>query len=133
MTLQTNAVRGSDATDCSHVAVLCAAPNSIYKQIDGVVVYDAERDARTFSGGMPVVAHPPCRAWSAFCGHQAKPEPGEKELGPWCVEQVRNSGGVLEHPAHSRLWQACDLPRPGERSRGGLWSMWIEQHRAGNG
>jgi hypothetical protein len=30
------------------------------------------------------------------------------------VEQVRRWGGVLEHPAHSRLWAAADLPRPGE-------------------
>ena len=28
------------------------------------------------------------------------------------VEQVREFGGVLEHPADSRLWDVCDLPRP---------------------
>lgn len=28
------------------------------------------------------------------------------------VEQVRKFGGVLEHPAGSRLWEACRLPLP---------------------
>lgn len=110
------------------VAILCAARNSVYHDIDGVDVYDAARDCRTFAGGMPVVAHPPCRSWSAFLRHQAKPSPGEKDLGPWCVEQVRRWGGVLEHPAHSRLWDACGLPKPGETARDGSWSMCVDQY-----
>lgn len=36
------------------------------------------------------------------------------DLGPVAVAQVRRWGGVLEHPARSRLWQHCGLPRPGE-------------------
>lgn len=97
------------------VAALCVAPNSIYKQMDGVAVYDKRRDVRTFAGGMPVVAHPPCRAWSAYTSHQAKPEPGEAELGLICADHLRNEGGVLEHPAHSRLFAAAGLPLPGQR------------------
>jgi len=77
------------------VAVLCARANSNYVGIPGVQIYDRKRDARTFPGGMPVIAHPPCRAWSVFCAAQAKPEPGEMELGLWCVEQVRRWGGIL--------------------------------------
>lgn len=46
------------------VAVLFARADSIYKGLPGVDVYDADRDARTFPGGCPVVAHPPCRAWA---------------------------------------------------------------------
>lgn len=109
------------------VAVLCVARNSIYKQIEGLDVYDIDRDARTFPGGMPIVGHPPCRAWSAYCRHQAKPLPGEKELAPMVVELLRKTGGVLEHPAHSRLWDELDLPKPGEPQRGGLWSMAVKQ------
>lgn len=108
------------------IAVLCVAKNSIYKSLHGVDCYDIDRDCRTFPGGMPVVAHPPCRSWSAYCAHQAKPMPGEKELGPWCVEQLRQWGGVLEHPAHSRLWAECNLPTPGS-SRGSEWAMQVEQ------
>src|SRR5687767_6615617 len=111
----------------SEVAILCAHSNSAYAGMDGVVIYDKKRDVRTFEGGMPVVAHPPCRAWSAFCAHQAKPEDGEKELGPLCVKWLLKCGGILEHPAHSRLWDACRLPKPGWESRSELWSIEVSQ------
>lgn len=97
------------------VAALCVAPNSGYKAMPGVECYDQARDVRSFPGGMPVVAHPPCRAWSAYTAHQAKPAPGEKELGLLCAEWLRREGGVLEHPAHSRLFEAARLPMPGQR------------------
>lgn len=109
------------------VSVLCAGCRSVYRGIPGVDVYDAARDARTFVGGTPVVCHPPCRSWSAYCAHQAKPLPGERDLGPWCVEQLRRCGGVLEHPAYSRLWSACGLPLPGQMTRGDLWSAEVLQ------
>ncbi len=97
------------------VAALCVAPNSVYKTMAGVEAYDKGRDVRQFAGGMPVVAHPPCRAWSAYTAHQAKPEPGEKELGLLCADWLKREGGVLEHPAHSRLFAAAGLPAPGKR------------------
>lgn len=113
------------------VAVLCVQRNSAYHGMDGVEAYDLERDARTFPGGMPVIAHPPCRSWSAHCSHQAKPEAGEQELGLWCVEQVIEWGGILEQPAHSRLWGTAGLPEPGQttgRAFGNwLWSMEVWQ------
>lgn len=100
------------------VAVLCCSKRSVYKSFEGVDCYDIDRDARTFTGGFPVVAHPPCRSWSAYCAHQAKPLPREKELAPMCVLWLMRCGGVLEHPAHSRLWDAMELPKPGERKYG---------------
>jgi len=109
------------------VAALCVAPRTVYRDIPGVECYDQARDVRTFAGGMPVVAHPPCRAWSAYCAHQAKPEPGEKDLGPLCVEWLRKCGGILEHPAHSRLFDYCKLPKPGWTAPGHLWSMEVSQ------
>ena len=109
------------------VAILCAARNSVYKEFDGVEVFDIDRDARTFDDCLPVVCHPPCRAWSAFCAHQAKPLLGEKDLAPWCVDKLRENGGVLEHPAHSRLWRHLNLPLPGEEQRGGMWSLAVKQ------
>lgn len=118
------------------VAVLCAARRSVYHGIDGVEVYDAERDARTFPGGMPVVAHPPCRLWSAYCSHQAKSEDPEAEraLGRFCVEMVRQNGGVVEQPAHSRLWRACGLPSPDRKAyrRNDGFSIEIPQYWFGD-
>jgi len=40
---------------------------------------------------------------------------------------LRACGGVLEHPAHSRLWDELKLPKPGQELREGLWSMEIWQ------
>ena len=109
------------------VAILCAARKTVYRTMPDLDIYDIDRDVRTFAGGMPIVAHPPCRSWSAYFAHQAKPLPGEKELGPLCVDWLRKCGGVLEHPAHSRLWDHCGLPLPGERERDGVWSLAIDQ------
>lgn len=110
------------------VSVLCVHGNSIYKTMPGVEAYDMNRDARTFPGDTPIVAHPPCRAWSTHCRHQAKPLPGEKELGPWCADMLRQCGGVLEHPAHSHLFEAAGLPMPGCRIGDlhtiAVWQAW---------
>ena len=108
------------------VAILCASTKSAYHRMTGVEVYDLNRDALTFPGGMPVVAHPPCRAWSKYCDHQAKPAPGEKELGLWCCEQLRRWGGVLEQPSGSKLFKAACFPGPQEM-KGDLWTIEVWQ------
>lgn len=108
------------------VAALCVAPNSIYHRLPGVDAFDRSRDVRTFAGGVPIVAHPPCRTWSTYTRHQAKPDPGEKWLGMHCADLLRRWGGVLEHPAHSRLFEAAGLPPPGER-RGDLFTVAVWQ------
>jgi hypothetical protein len=110
-----------------HVAILCAARKSYYHNMAGVVVYDITRDARTFAGDMPVVAHPPCRGWSIKMRHEAKPTPGEMELGIWCCEQLRRCGGILEQPAGSLLFRAGGLPMPFAGSRDDIWSLCVHQ------
>lgn len=72
--------------------------------------YDEARDARTYAGPWPVVAHPPCGPWGCL-KHLWKG--GGKDLAPAAVDQVRRFGGVLEHPANSKLWEFCNLPPPG--------------------
>ena len=84
------------------VAALFVRRDSIYKTMPGVDCYDIDRDARTFPGGMPIVAHPPCRTWGKY-SHRAKAPEGEHELALWAVEQVCKWGGVLEHPIGSAL------------------------------
>ena len=116
------------------VAALFVRADSVYKTMAGVYCYDIERDARLWPGGMPLVAHPPCRAWGRL-RHMSKPRDDEKALAPWAVDQVRRWGGVLEHPARSSLWPALGLPRPGDApDQFGGWATGIHQfdfgHRA---
>jgi hypothetical protein len=96
----------------SDVAVLYIDKNGCYpKLVVPENCYDEARDARTYAGPWPVVAHPPCGNWSAL-RHLA----GDchKWLGPQAVDQVRLYGGVLEHPARSGLFYHCRLPIPEE-------------------
>lgn len=109
------------------VSVLFARADSIYKQLPGCDVWDIERDARNWTGKCHDVAHPPCRAWGVFSMF-AKPRDDEKALAPWAVDQVRQFGGVLEHPAGSKLWPVLGLPEPGKRDEFGGWTLPVHQH-----
>ena len=116
------------------VAVLFARADSIYKAQPGADVYDIDRDARTYAGQWPVVAHPPCRAWGRL-RQFANPRPDEKALAIFAVEKVRQLGGVLEHPECSSLWNEAGLPMPGcGVDEFGGWTLPLDQfwfgHRA---
>lgn len=117
----------------AQVAVLFARADSVYKTLPWVDVYDMERDARTYDGPWPVVAHPPCRAWGQL-RHMASPRADERNLARLAVALVREFGGVLEHPAGSKLWPAQQLPEAGKRDQWGGWTHVISQqwfgHRA---
>ena len=114
------------------VSVLFARGDSVYKSLPGCDVWDIDRDARRWPGGSPVVAHPPCRAWGQL-RQFAKPRPDEKVLALWSVEQVREFGGVLEHPNRSSLWPVAGLPEPGSGAdRFGGWTFPIHQHCFGH-
>lgn len=104
------------------IAVLFARADSAYKDLPDVEVYDMERDARTYDGPWPVVAHPPCRAWGRLRTF-ANPRPDERNLARLAVALVREFGGVLEHPAGSTLWAAQRLPTPGNRDDYGGWTL----------
>lgn len=109
------------------VAILCASQHSEYRKIPGVEIYDIKRDVFSFTGGMPVIAHPPCRAWSKFCKHQAKPMPNEKDIGLFCAQKVWECGGILEQPAFSLLFAAANLPLPGSIISKTSWSTCVWQ------
>lgn len=117
----------------SGVAVLFAREDSIYKTLPGVDVFDVKRDARSWRGGVPVVAHPPCRAWGRL-RQFAKPRRDEKELALFAVDAVRKNGGVLEHPVGSTLWDVAGLPLPGRFDEFGGFTFPVYQswfgHRA---
>jgi hypothetical protein len=109
------------------VAALFVRADSIYKTMPGVDAWDEARDARNWPGGVPVVAHPPCRAWASL-RHCAKPRDGEKDLAHLAIRHVRQWGGVLEHPQLSTLWKVAGLPEPGMRDEHGGWTLIIDQH-----
>lgn len=107
--------------------VLFTRSDSVYLSL-GCDCWDMGRDARLYQGEDPVIAHPPCRAWSRL-RHFAKPRPDEKDLARFAVAVIRQNGGVLEHPGSSTLWADQALPRPGgwERDRWGGYSVSVDQ------
>jgi hypothetical protein len=64
-----------------------------------------------------VVAHPPCQRWGRFW-HGSTRKPHQYKLGDdgGCFEKALHAvlrwGGVLEHPAHSKAWDAFGLMKP---------------------
>lgn len=122
------------------VAALYVERDGVYAGLPGVEVWDESRDARTYAGPWPVVAHPPCPAWSRMAGFRMFVwglEPG-KDGGCFeaALESVRRWGGVLEHPAFSKAWDAFGLPKPVTHHgwTGGLcggFSAYVEQGRYG--
>lgn len=107
------------------VAALYVERGGPYYVLPDVDAWGLERDARTYAGPHPVVAHPPCGPWGSL-RHLYKGN--EHDCAPLAVRHVRRHGGVLEHPARSLLYAHCKLPRPGERPDGfGGWSIEIDQ------
>jgi len=112
------------------IAALYIDPRGPYPQLPDVECWGERRDARLYAGPWPVVAHPPCGPWGklAFC---CKYQPAD--CGPIAVAQVRRFGGVLEHPAGSRLFAHCGMPRPGELpDEHGGFTIAVDQVRWGH-
>ena len=101
----------------STVAALYVDPLGTYAGAPGVDLWPEARDARLYAGPWPVVAHPPCQRWGRFW-HGSPRKPHQFVLGDdgGCFEAalhaVRMWGGVLEHPADSRAWDAFGIPKP---------------------
>lgn len=106
------------------IAALYVDPRGVYSTVPGVDVWGEERDARTYAGPHPVVAHPPCGRWGAMApvnqaryGHVVGDDGG---CFAAALASVRRWGGVLEHPGGTRAWPAHDLVRPVK----GRWREW---------
>lgn len=74
------------------VAALFVDPSGVYP---GLVAdtWDAERDARKYSGPLPVVAHPPCQLWVNFAALNYKRYGGERN-------RPGNDGGLGKRAAN---------------------------------
>ncbi len=105
--------------------VLFVMKDSIYKSL-GLDCYDAERNALTYTGNAPVVAHPPCQLWGKMAkinhlrwgGEHNRPG-NDGGCFRFALDSVNRCGGVLEHPAESYAWNAHGLPYPGLG-----WTRW---------
>ena len=107
------------------VAALYVDPLGPYPTLAGVECWDESRNAKTYPGPHPVVAHPPCGPWSRLRHLSRYQDP---ECGLVAVDQVRRWGGVLEHPDGSRLFRVRQLPLPGGLpDEFGGWSALIDQ------
>jgi len=105
------------------VAALFVASGGCYFGLPDVDPWDQARDARTYAGPWPVVAHPPCERWGRywFGGPSAKVRRVKGDDGGCfaaALAAVRRWGGVLEHPESSAAWSAFDLNPP---PWGGAW------------
>ncbi len=98
------------------IAALYIDRKGPYPSIAGVDCWPLDRDARLYAGPHLCIAHPPCGHWGRY--YQKCLQPG-KDCGMIAVRQVRQFGGVLEHPADSGLWASGLLPPPG-----GGYDLW---------
>ena len=113
------------------IAALYCEPASIYHDFQQVDVYDEERDALTFRGGMPIIAHPPCRLWSRL-RHMSTAAIAERQFAIHAINVARSHGGIVEHPASSSLWKFPGMPKRGQRDAQGGWIMTIDQGAFGH-
>jgi hypothetical protein len=125
------------------IAALFVETDGVYFDIQTIDPWDESRDARSYQGPHPVIAHPPCQRWGRYWhGAPNKPNQYRKGEDGGCfgsaLTAVRNYGGILEHPAHSHAWGWFGLNRPKIRegwvkadSFGG-WTCEVEQGHYGH-
>lgn len=123
------------------IAALFVDAKGCYSGLEGVEAWGEERDARTYNGPHPVVAHPPCTRWCRLAGLVEARWGYKRGEDDGCFESalasVRRFGGVLEHPAYSAAWPRFALPVPStgggwQRGLCGGWSCHVEQGRYGH-
>lgn len=129
------------------IAALFVSANGHYVGLDGVDPWDEARDARTYAGPFPVVAHPPCQRWGKFHAGQPlaikltgvrKKKGDDNGCFAAALASVRRWGGVLEHPCDSHAWPHFGLTKP-PRTGGwvpadnqGGWTCCVEQRGYGH-
>lgn len=128
------------------ISALYVQTNGCYYNLPDVDPWDEIRDARTYNGPYPVVAHPPCQRWGKFwAGNPSyiKRTGIRQKLGndngcfKAALSAVRSYGGILEHPEHSKAWPHFGLTKP-PRQGGWIkadefgWTCRVEQGRYGH-
>lgn len=126
------------------IAALFVETDGCYFGVPGVEPFDQFRDARTYNGTYPVVAHPPCARWGSFWyGGPILHKLGKrKQKGDddgcfaAALVAVRRCGGVIEHPRGSHAWAHFGIGKPpatgGWIETAGGWSCCVWQGNYGH-
>jgi hypothetical protein len=125
------------------VAALFVETNGCYFGLPNVDPWDKDRDARTYAGPHPVVAHPPCQRWGKLgnvnwhrWGGVHNMPANDGGCFVTAFHAVKLWGGVLEHPAHSYAWDWLNLLKPHgkgwSRSMDGYWVCEVWQSAYGH-
>ena len=133
------------ATDM--IAALYVETDGCYFGLPGIDPWDELRDARTYAGPYPVVAHPPCQRWGKLWAGQPlhikrtgqrKVKGADGGCFAAALAAVRKWGGVLEHPWGSHAWKTFGIAIP-SRKGGWIkadeydgWTCCVEQGRYGH-
>jgi len=118
--------------DEQRIAALFVEPQGVYSRIPYCCLWDRERDARRYTGDLPVICHPPCARWGRYATVKDQRLGDDEGCGAAAVDAVRRCGGVLEHPAHSHIFDAFGLPAPGEFDSFGGYTAAINQYDYGH-
>lgn len=104
------------------VAALFVESTGCYASLPYVDAWAVERDARRYSGPLPVVTHPPCQLWVNLAAVNWKrygrqrpawyPGGTDGDCFLFAFLAIQKHGGVLEHPAFSHAFVAHGIPRP---------------------
>lgn len=125
------------------IAALFVETDGCYFNQPGIDPWDITRDARTYSGPHPVIAHPPCQRWGKYW-HGAPNKPHQYRLSEdhgcfaSALMAARNYSGIIEHPAHSHAWAAFGLHAPPaiggwvKADAFGGWTCHVEQGHYGH-
>jgi len=124
------------------VAALFVQAEGCYSGSDIFDAWPESRDARRYSGSLPVIAHPPCQLWGSMAfvnyarwgGEHNRPG-NDGGCFASAIEHVSRCGGVVEHPAKTRAWAAHGLEKPkgiGWSSSGQGWVCEVWQSAYGH-
>ena len=101
------------------IAALFVEENGCYFDLENIDPWPESRDARTYPGDYPVIAHPPCQLWGNMAyvnyarwgGEHNKPG-NDKGCFAKALEFVEKYGGILEHPKNSRAFAKYGIDKP---------------------
>ena len=125
------------------ISALYVETDGAYFNLPGVDPWDEPRDARKYAGPHPIVAHPPCQRWGRFW-HGSTAKPHQFKLGDdggcfkAAFKALKRFGGVLEHPAHSKAFDAFGILKTKQGAgwqfdrKHGVWVCYVEQGHYGH-